>query len=54
VHVEGEEQLIPAPIETVGIYGDVFGKIAIAAMVSAGIVFVLSPLLKKWMHTDKD
>ena len=54
VHVEGEEQAIPAPLETVGIYGDVFGKIAIAALVSAGIVFVLSPLLKKWMHADKE
>ena len=52
-HAEGEEQLIPAPLETVGIYGDVFGKIAIAALISALIVFALSPLLKKWMHADK-
>jgi hypothetical protein len=28
----------------------VFGKIAIAGMVSAAICFALVPLLKKWMH----
>ena len=48
------ESLIPAPQETVGIYGDVFGKIAIAAIVSAFIVLAISPLLKKWMHMDQD
>jgi proton-dependent oligopeptide transporter, POT family len=51
-HAAGEEASIPAPLETVGVYGDVFGKIAIAALVSAAIVFVLSPLLKKWMHAE--
>ncbi|MCP4810132.1 MAG: MFS transporter [Proteobacteria bacterium] len=46
------ESLIPAPQETVGIYGDVFGKIAIAAVISAFIILAISPLLKKWMHTE--
>lgn len=41
---------IPAPVDTVHVYGDVFGKIAIAAMISALICFVLAPWLKKRMH----
>lgn len=49
---EGENgaQLIPAPIDTVQIYGDVFQKIAIAAIAAGVICLLLSPLLKKWMH----
>jgi POT family proton-dependent oligopeptide transporter len=43
---------IPIPRETVDVYGDVFGKIAIAAMISALICFALSPLLSRWMHTE--
>jgi POT family proton-dependent oligopeptide transporter len=53
--VGGDEEgvkAIPPPIETVHVYGDVFGTIAIAACVSAVILFVLSPLLKKWMHEE--
>jgi hypothetical protein len=34
----------------VHVYGDVFGNIAIAAIISAGICFLLVPLLRKWMH----
>ncbi len=48
----GGSQGIPAPIETVGIYGEVFGKIAIAAIVSAASLFALSPLLNRWIHSD--
>jgi POT family proton-dependent oligopeptide transporter len=43
---------IPAPIETVGIYGEVFGKIAIVAIVSAVSLFALAPLLNRWAHSD--
>ena len=43
-------QVIPPPIETVHLYGDVFGQIAVIAIVSALICFALSPLLQKWMH----
>jgi POT family proton-dependent oligopeptide transporter len=43
---------IPAPIETVGIYGEVFGKIAIAAIVSAISLFALAPLLNRWTHSE--
>ena len=48
----GESNGIPVPIETVGIYGEVFGKIAIAAIVSAISLFALAPLLNRWTHSD--
>lgn len=46
------EQVIPAPIETVNVYGDVFGTIAATAVASGFICLILSPLLTKWMHVD--
>jgi POT family proton-dependent oligopeptide transporter len=49
---EGAAKGIPAPIDTVHVYGDVFGHIATAAIASAVILFALTPLLKKWMHTE--
>jgi POT family proton-dependent oligopeptide transporter len=51
-HGEDGPQVIPAPIETVNMYGEVFGKIAIAAMIAALICFALSPLLTIWMHRE--
>ena len=51
VHGEGDgAQVVPPPIETVNLYGDVFGQIAVIAVVSALICFALSPFLRKWMH----
>jgi len=50
----GKEAVIPPPSETLHVYGGVFGKIAIAAMISSVVCFVLSPLLKYWMHEDED
>lgn len=52
-HGEGEEAVIPVPSKTVDVYGGVFGQIAIAAMLSAGICFLLVPLLKRWMHEER-
>lgn len=49
---EGGGGGIPTPSETVGVYGGVFGQIAVAALVSAVILFALSPLLTKWMHEE--
>ena len=49
-----ESQIVPPPIETVGIYGEVFGKIALTALVSSLILFALTPLLKRWMHLGVD
>ncbi|NOX53420.1 MAG: MFS transporter [Planctomycetes bacterium] len=50
---DGGAAVIPIPKETVAVYGSVFGKIALAAMISAGICFLLSPLLTRWMHSDE-
>jgi POT family proton-dependent oligopeptide transporter len=53
VHGEGgEAQVIPPPSGTVHLYGDVFGQIGVVAIASALICFALSPLLRRWMHTD--
>ncbi len=53
VHGEGDgPQVVPPPVETVNIYGDVFGQIAVIAIVSSLICFALSPWLRHWMHTD--
>jgi POT family proton-dependent oligopeptide transporter len=49
---EGEVQIIPSPSQTLHLYGDVFGQIAIIATISALICFALSPWLRRWMHTD--
>ena len=45
--------VIPPPSETVMIYGQVFGKIAIGALVASMLVLALSPILTKWMHMDE-
>ena len=50
----GAENMIPAPIHTVTIYGDVFGKIALTALGSALICFAMAPLLQKWMHSGEE
>ena len=47
-------QTVPAPIETVGVYGGVFGGIAVMACVAAVVCFALSPLLSRWMHAEAD
>jgi len=51
-HVSGGGAM-PAPQETVLIYGEVFGQIALVAIGSAVIVFMLSPYLNRWMHPDE-
>ena len=49
---EGGAQVVPEPSATVHLYGDVFGQIAVSAVVAALICFALSPLLVRWMHLD--
>jgi POT family proton-dependent oligopeptide transporter len=41
---------LPAPKDTVNVYGDVFGSIALTAIASGVLCIILSPILKKWMH----
>jgi POT family proton-dependent oligopeptide transporter len=43
---------IPVPRETVHVYGDVFGNIAIAGLICAGVCFALVPVLGRWTHRE--
>jgi POT family proton-dependent oligopeptide transporter len=52
-HGGGEENVIPIPLETVHVYGDVFKQIAIAATACGIVCLLISPLLMKWMHADE-
>jgi POT family proton-dependent oligopeptide transporter len=45
-----ETSAVPVPSETVNVYGTVFGTIALMAMGSALVCFILAPLLTRWMH----
>ena len=44
------EQAVPAPLDTLHVYGDVFGNIALMAVALGAVCAALSPLLKRWMH----
>ena len=48
----GGEGAFPPPIETVNIYGGVFGQVALIAMACGVVCLILSPLLRYWMHQD--
>jgi POT family proton-dependent oligopeptide transporter len=48
------EQIIPIPNDTVNVYGHVFGLIALMAIGSAVLCFLLVPLLKYWMHEGEE
>lgn len=50
----GGSGTIPVPTETYKVYGDVFQIIAISAIVSGVICLILAPVLKRWMHDDKE
>jgi POT family proton-dependent oligopeptide transporter len=50
----GGPQVVPLPIDTVHIYGMVFGKIAVWAFITAGVCLALSPLLTRWMHNEAE
>lgn len=41
---------LPAPKDTVNVYGDVFGSIALTAIGCGLVCILMSPLLKYWMH----
>lgn len=46
----GGEQVVPAPVETVMLYGEVFKQITIAAVISGVACLLLAPWMKAWMH----
>ncbi len=49
---EGGGDELPIPKDTVNIYGDVFGQVAIVSIICALICLAISPILKRWMHLD--
>lgn len=51
---EGAVQTIPPPRETLGLYAEVFGKIALASFVAAVLLVFLTPFLKRWMHQEDE
>ncbi len=50
----GSGTTVPVPVETVDLYGNVFGTIGITAIISSLVCFLLAPLLSYWMHEGKD
>lgn len=48
----GGGNFIPDPVQTVNIYGDVYGAIAIGAATMGLVCLLMSPILKKWMHLE--
>ena len=46
----GEGAVTPPPTETVGVYGGVFGGIALAAAAAGVLLLFLSPWLRRMMH----
>ena len=53
-HGGAEGNAIPIPAETVHVYGDVFGILAVTGLISGVICLLLSPILKHWMHEGVD
>jgi POT family proton-dependent oligopeptide transporter len=51
---KGGGSSIPLPIETVHVYGNVFGSIAVIAIGVSVVCFALSPLLTHWMHEEDE
>ena len=50
----GDSKIIPPPIDTVNLYGNVYGGIAVAAVASGVFCLILAPLLTKWMHREAE
>jgi POT family proton-dependent oligopeptide transporter len=50
--VEQQQGQLPAPIETVGIYGGVFGMIAVATAVAGLGVLALAPWMRRLSHPE--
>jgi len=50
----GEGGSIPPPTETLHVYGDVFGYVALFACGAALVLLVISPWLRARMHLDAD
>ncbi len=51
--VQDSSEGFPPPSETVNVYGNVFYKICITAVICGLVCILVSPILSRWMHTDK-
>jgi POT family proton-dependent oligopeptide transporter len=51
-HGEEGAKTVPPPIDTVHVYGDVFGQIAVISVIAGVVLLALSPVLKRWMHEE--
>jgi POT family proton-dependent oligopeptide transporter len=51
---EGGASVLPVPLETVMVYGNVFFMVAVSAIASGVFCLCLSPVLKYWMHVGKE
>jgi POT family proton-dependent oligopeptide transporter len=49
-----KSEQIPPPQETIGMFGHVYGQIAVIAIACSFVCFLLVPLLKRWMHLEAD
>ncbi|RMF40171.1 MAG: MFS transporter [Planctomycetota bacterium] len=49
---EGGSNFVPIPAETVHIYGEVYKTVAVMAGACGGVCLLLTPLLRRWMHTE--
>jgi POT family proton-dependent oligopeptide transporter len=51
---ESADGTIPPPLQTVGIYGEVFGMVGLYALGAAALMLLLAPLLNKMMAIEGD
>ena len=51
---DGGASVLPVPLETVMVYGNVFFIVAISAVASGLFCLCLSPVLKYWMHEGQE
>lgn len=44
--------VVPVPLETVGVYGDVYKLIALMGFIAGAVCLLTAPLLNRWMHSE--
>jgi len=49
----GEGSVIPPPLETVGVYGNVFGGVGLAAIAAGVVMLLISGVLRRMMHLEE-
>ncbi|MCF6241821.1 MAG: hypothetical protein L3J74_10820, partial [Bacteroidales bacterium] len=49
-NVQNNLNTFVGPNKTIHIYANVFGALALIALITGGLLILLVPILKKWMH----